>query len=70
MHNARTGNHEDDTDLPDPEPEVLSYTQFRNHLGLLEWKRRRAQYEQGRSPAAQWPRTPWLKRASDAVNRL
>jgi hypothetical protein len=68
MHSARTS-YEDETDLPDLEPEVLSYTQFRNHLGLLEWKRRRAEYEQGR-PASAQPRAPWLRRASDAVNRL
>jgi hypothetical protein len=36
----------EDQDAADQEPVVLSYTQFRNHLGLLDWRRRRAEYEQ------------------------
>ncbi len=48
MHSARTTD-EDETEPRDPEPAVLSYMQFRNHLGLLEWRRRRAQYGQARS---------------------
>ena len=43
---------EDDPDARDLEPVVLSYTQFRNHLGLLEWRRRLAQYEQGAALSA------------------
>jgi hypothetical protein len=50
MHSARTtspGEQDpDDQDPDDQEPAVLSYTQFRNHLGLLEWRRRLAEYEQ------------------------
>jgi hypothetical protein len=40
--------NERDRDVDDDlEPSVLSYTQFRNQLGLLEWRRRRAEYENG-----------------------
>lgn len=46
MHSALT-TWQDDTDPGDQEPVVLSYTQFRNRLGLLEWRRRRAAYLQG-----------------------
>jgi hypothetical protein len=45
MHSARM-TYEDQQDAGDQEPVVLSYVQFRNHLGLLDWRRRRAQYEQ------------------------
>jgi hypothetical protein len=45
MHSARA-TFEDDPEGEDAEPSVLSYAQFRNHLGLLDWRRRRAQYEQ------------------------
>jgi hypothetical protein len=45
MHSARTTD-EAEPDPRDPEPAVLSYTQFRNQLGLLEWRRRLAEYEQ------------------------
>ncbi len=43
-----------DDDGPDglPEPQVLSYVQFRNQLTLLEWRRRRAAYERGGMQAA------------------
>lgn len=44
MYGARS-TYEDHPEA-DHEPVVLSYTQFRNHLGLLEWRRRLAQYEQ------------------------
>jgi hypothetical protein len=67
MHSARTRGCEDDSDLPELEPEVLSYTQFRNQMGLLEWKRRLAQHEQGKAPV---PRVSWRMRALHAVNRL
>jgi hypothetical protein len=29
----------------DLEPQVLSYVQFRNQMTLLDWQRRRAEYE-------------------------
>ena len=45
MHSARTTD-DGETEPRDPEPAVLSYMQFRNHLGLLEWRRRLAEYEQ------------------------
>jgi hypothetical protein len=45
MHSARTTSP-GEQDPDDQEPAVLSYTQFRNHLGLLEWRRRLAEYEQ------------------------
>ena len=63
----------DEADGDDQDPEVLSYTQFRNHLGLLEWRRRRALYEQaGALPArAGLPlhSSRW-RRALHAVDRL
>lgn len=66
-------NLEDEADPGDQDPEVLSYTQFRNHLGLLEWRRRRAQYEQAGAPPAgpglPLPTSRW-RRALDAVDRL
>ncbi len=63
--------YEDDTDLPDLEPGVLSYTQFRNQEGLQEWRRRRALYEQGQlNSVARGPRVSWRVRALHAVNRL
>ena len=43
MHSAPSPNEFDADE--DQEPAVLSYTQFRNQLGLLEWRRRRAEYE-------------------------
>jgi hypothetical protein len=54
MHKNAGSTHEyhPDLELEDEEPAVLSYTQFRNQLGLLEWRRRRAQYEQGAAAAA------------------
>ena len=71
MHSKRT--IEDEAGLGDQDPEVLSYTQFRNHLGLLEWRRRRAQYGQaGAVPAtAAVPlhASRW-RRALHAVDRL
>lgn len=36
---------DDGPESADPEPAVLSYTQFRNYLGLLEWRRRRAELQ-------------------------
>jgi hypothetical protein len=64
---------EGEADRGDQDPEVLSYTQFRNHLGLLEWRRRRAQYgPAGVVPtAAAGPLHPnrW-RRALHAVDRL
>ena len=68
MH--RTG---DEADGDDQDLEVLSYTQFRNHLGLLEWRRRRALYEQaGALPARAGvpPQTSRWRRALHAVDRL
>lgn len=41
MRGAAIG--DDGPESGDPEPAVLSYTQFRNYLGLLEWRRRRAE---------------------------
>jgi hypothetical protein len=71
MHSMRTT--EDEADLADPHAEVLSYTQFRNHLGLLEWRRRRVQYGlTGAVPAtAAVPAhlSRW-RRALHAVDRL
>jgi hypothetical protein len=70
MHSMRTT--EDEAGLGDQDPEVLSYTQFRNHLGLLEWRRRRAQYEQGGVvPATAVPlhASRW-RRALHVVDRL
>ncbi len=46
MHSARA-TYEEDPQSDDAEPSVLNYLQFRNHLGLLDWRRRRAEYEQG-----------------------
>ncbi len=63
---------EDGADLEDQDAEVLSYTQFRNHLGLLEWRRRRAQYGQaGVVPASAMPlmASRW-RRALHVVDRL
>ena len=51
MHSART-TWQDDADPADEEPVVLSYVQFRNRLGLLEWQRRRAEYLQGTARSA------------------
>jgi hypothetical protein len=49
--------NEVDRDLDeDLEPSVLSYTQFRNQLGLLEWRRRRAAYENGAQTRTVAPR--------------
>jgi hypothetical protein len=47
MHSSVRSPHGYDPDSENEEPAVLSYTQFRNQQGLLEWRRRRAQYEQG-----------------------
>ncbi len=51
MYSARS-TFEEDPEAADQEPVVLSYTQFRNHLGLLEWRRRLARYEQGANLSA------------------
>ena len=45
MYSARS-TMDDHPEAADHEPVVLSYTQFRNQLGLLEWRRRLARYEQ------------------------
>ena len=52
MHSSAGSTLGYDPDSENEEPAVLSYTQFRNHLGLLEWRRRRAQYEQGAAVSA------------------
>jgi hypothetical protein len=55
MHSAQM-TFGDEQDPADEEPTVLSYTQFRNHLGLLDWRRRRAEYERHSAlPAALRP---------------
>jgi hypothetical protein len=57
MHSARA-TFDDDLESGDPEPSVLSYVQFRNHLGLLDWRRRRAEYEQNAAAGVATVRSP------------
>jgi hypothetical protein len=58
MHSARAI-FEDDLQGDDAEPSVLSYLQFRNHLGLLDWRRRRAEYEQDAAARVAPQRKPY-----------
>jgi hypothetical protein len=62
MHSAPAFADDDAQDERE-EPAILSYDQFRNHLGLLDWQRRRAEYER-RDAAAMRNRVP------EAVHRL
>jgi hypothetical protein len=63
MHSVRA-TFDDDMEGDDAEPSVLSYAQFRNHLGLLDWRRRRAEYEQGAAAGAATLRNPYSAAAA------
>lgn len=46
---------EDDALSSGPEPQVLSYAQFVNRQGLLDYRRRRREYERARAGVAPQP---------------